>query len=192
MREKDRLREQLRRERRAHVESLPAQTRALIFRRPPAAVAQRIPAGATVGIYAESAFEAPASGYGRWLAEEGHVVALPWFAARGANMEFRLWANPHDDDELVTGPDGIRQPPANAPLASPSVVFVPLVGFTAEGYRLGQGAGHYDRWLAAHPGTLAIGLAWDCQLREALPFESHDVALDTVVTPTRLYQGDRS
>jgi 5-formyltetrahydrofolate cyclo-ligase len=69
----------------------------------------------------------------------------------------------------------------------PDVLFVPLVGFTADGGRLGQGGGHYDRWLEAHPETKAIGLAWDCQLADDLPREPHDRPLLAVVTPTRLY-----
>ncbi len=40
------------------------------------------------------------------------------------------------------------------------VLFVPLVGFTAQGQRLGQGGGHYDRWLEAHPDAVPIGMAW--------------------------------
>src|SRR3546814_6880034 len=60
-----------------------------------------------------------------------------------------------------------------------------------DGRRLGQGGGHYDRWLAAHPGARAIGLAWDEQLCEDLPHETHDIRLDAIVTPTRLY-GPRS
>jgi 5-formyltetrahydrofolate cyclo-ligase len=67
------------------------------------------------------------------------------------------------------------------------VLFVPVVGFTEDGARLGQGGGHYDRWLAAHPGAVAIGLAWDCQRVDALPVEPHDAPLAAVVTPTRLY-----
>jgi 5,10-methenyltetrahydrofolate synthetase len=67
--------------------------------------------------------------------------------------------------------------------------FVPLVGFTADGQRLGQGGGHYDRWLAAHPDTVAIGLAWDMQLADELPTEPHDRPLAAVVTPTRIYEG---
>jgi 5-formyltetrahydrofolate cyclo-ligase len=61
------------------------------------------------------------------------------------------------------------------------------VGFTASGARLGQGGGHYDRWLAEHPGTLAVGLAWDAQLCDTLPTEPHDAPLAAVVTPTRIY-----
>ena len=61
------------------------------------------------------------------------------------------------------------------------------MGFTAQGKRLGQGGGHYDRWLASRPATLRIGLAWDAQLVEELPVEPHDMALNAIVTPTRLY-----
>ena len=69
----------------------------------------------------------------------------------------------------------------------PDVVFVPLVGFTPDGARLGMGAGHYDRWLEAHPAALAIGMAWDCQEVAALPLEPHDRPLAAIVTPTRLF-----
>ena len=80
----------------------------------------------------------------------------------------------------------MRQPRALAQAAIPTVVFVPLVGFTTAGARLGMGAGHYDRWLKAHPETLPIGLAWDCQEVSALPLEAHDQPLAAIVTSTRL------
>ena len=69
----------------------------------------------------------------------------------------------------------------------PDVLLVPIVGFTDNGERLGQGGGHYDRWLEAHPETIAIGMAWDCQKRDRLPVEGHDRRLHAVVTPTRFY-----
>jgi 5-formyltetrahydrofolate cyclo-ligase len=67
-------------------------------------------------------------------------------------------------------------------------VFVPLLGFTPRGDRLGQGGGHYDRWLEANPSVPAIGLAWDCQKMENLPVEPHDRRLAMIVTPTRVHQ----
>ena len=69
----------------------------------------------------------------------------------------------------------------------PDVLFVPLLGFTKNGGRLGQGGGHYDRWLAAHPDTVSIGLAWDAQLVDTMPLQEHDRGLSAVVTPTRFY-----
>ena len=181
------LRAELRAARRAHVASLPAGVRGLLFHRPPRAVASLVAAGAPVGVYAETHEEAPASAYGRWFFEAGHPIALPWFGERGSAMEFRIWDNPFEAEALEVGPWGVRQPAAPGELVAPEVAFVPLVGFTAGGVRLGMGAGHYDRWLAAHPDTLAVGLAWDCQESAALPVEPHDRALDAIVTPTRLF-----
>ena len=180
------LRAKLRAARRAHVASLPVSVRGLLFHRPPRAIAELIPAGATVGVYAETYEEAPASAYARWFFEAGHPITLPWFAERGAAMAFRIWDNPFDGETLEVGPWSVRQHSRPGEQTIPAVAFVPLVGFTASGARLGMGAGHYDKWLAAHPETLAIGLAWDCQEAPALPLEPHDRALDAIVTPTRL------
>lgn len=180
------LRAELRAKRRAHVASLPASVRGLLFHRPPRAIAELVPPAATVGVYAETREEAPASAYARWFFEAGHPIALPWFGERGNAMEFRVWDNPFDGETLEVGPWGVRQHSTPGEPTVPAVTFVPLVGFTPSGARLGMGAGHYDKWLADHPETLAIGLAWDCQEVPALPLEPHDRALDAVVTPTRV------
>lgn len=188
MTDKRRLREELRTRRRAHFAGLPAVTRALLFMRPPGPIAARVPESGRVGLYHAIPPEAPTGGYARWFFENGRRIALPWFAERGAPMRFRAWNDPYDDDGLEVGPYGALQPPAEAEEVTPDTVFLPLLGFTAGGDRLGQGGGHYDRWLAAHPDILAFGLAWDCQLVDSLPIEAHDHPLDGVITPTRLYE----
>ena len=180
------LRARLRAARREHVAALPDAVRGLLFRRPPRPIEGLISSGAVIGLYSETPEEAPASGYARWFFEAGHTIALPWFTDRTAAMEFRVWDNPILEDGLISGPWSIRQPREGAPVV-PDVVFVPLVGFTPDGARLGMGAGHYDRWLEAHPAALAIGMAWDCQEVAALPLEPHDRPLAAIVTPTRLF-----
>lgn len=187
MTEKHRLRAELRAARRAHVDSLPETMRALILMRPPAPVARLTEGATTIGLYFANPHEAPARGYAKWFHERGQAIGLPWFADRGATMRFRLWHDPYDDAGLEPGPWGALQPPGAAPEAVPDVAFVPLLGFTPDGHRLGQGGGHYDRWLAAHPETLALGLAWDCQMLDNLPLEPHDRALRAIITPTRIY-----
>lgn len=172
-----------------YVASLSESISALLFLRPPALVADIAPEGSTVGIYHAAGTEAPTSSYARWFFENGRHVALPWFASRDTPMTFRAWRNPWDDDTLEVGPFGVLQPAAECEELVPDLVFVPLLAFTADGERLGQGGGHYDRWLVAHPQTEAIGLAWDCQLVDALPLEHHDHKLRAVVTPTRLFEG---
>ena len=187
MESKAALRARLRAARRKHVAALPDAVRGLLFRRPPRPIEGLVTAASVIGVYSETPEEAPASGYARWLFEAGHKIALPWFADRAAGMEFRMWDNPFGEDGLEKGPWGVRQPVDLAPTTTPDVVFVPLVGFTSDGARLGMGAGHYDRWLAAHPQALTIGMAWDCQEVPTLPLEPHDRPLDAIVTPTRLF-----
>ncbi len=188
MNEKQQLRARLRQLRRDHVAALPAATRGLLFLRPPGPVAAMAPEGSCIGLYHALPAEAPARSYARWFFENGRSIALPWFADRDAPMQFRSWRDPYDDEGLEVGPLGMLQPGIGAEEFIPATVFVPLIGFTARGERLGQGGGHYDRWLAANPAARAFGLAWDCQLVDSLPTEPHDRRLHGVVTPTRFYE----
>ena len=184
---KTELRRTLRAARRAHVEALPDAIRGLLFHRPPAPLLSRIAPDAVIGLYHAGPWEAPAGGYARFFHEAGHTIALPRFSDRDARMGFARHADPYGESDLAPGPFGMRQPGADAEALIPDILFVPLVGFTASLERLGQGGGHYDRWLAEHRPALSIGLAWDVQLCDALPAEPHDAALDAVVTPTRIY-----
>lgn len=181
------LRKRLRAARRAHVEALPDAIRALLFHRPPAPLLARIGDEAVIGLYHAGPYEAPAAGYARFFHEAGHTLALPRFAARDSAMTFAHYSDPHGQSDLVAGPFGMMQPAPEAEPLVPDVLFVPLIGFAPTGTRLGQGGGHYDRWLAEQPPALAVGLAWDAQMCEALPTEAHDRALDAIVTPTRFY-----
>lgn len=184
---KSELRKTLRAARKVHVEALPDAIRGLLFHRPPAPLLARIGDEAVIGLYHAAAYEAPASGYGRFFHEAGHTIALPHFTSPDAPMTFRHHTDPYAQDDLEVGPFGILQPAADAEPLVPDVLFVPLVGFTPALERLGQGGGHYDRWLAEHPPALAVGLAWDAQACDTLPTEPHDKPLDAVVTPTRIY-----
>lgn len=184
---KDELRKDLRAKRRDHVAALPDSMRALIFHRPPSSLLDLVPDGSTIGLYRANAHEAPTSSYAKFFLEHGHDLALPRFADRGAPMKFARFADPFDEEDLEVGPFGLMQPFADAPVLEPQVSFTPVIGFTESGARLGQGGGHYDRWLGEHAGTVAIGLAWDCQLVDKLPMEPHDVPLLAVITPTRVY-----
>ncbi|MEQ5786823.1 5-formyltetrahydrofolate cyclo-ligase [Erythrobacter sp. NFXS35] len=184
---KSELRRTLRAARRAHVAAQPDAIRALLFHRPPALLAARIAPGATIGLYHAATHETPARGYARFFHEAGHAIALPRFASRDAPMVLARHTDPYGETDCELGPFGILQPDAAAEVMVPDVLFVPLLGFTDRCERLGQGGGHYDRWLAEHPGRMTIGLAWDVQLCAELPAEAHDMPLDAVVTPTRIY-----
>lgn len=62
-------------------------------------------------------------------------------------------------------------------------VIVPGVAFTADGKRLGQGGGWYDRLLPElRPGCLTVGVCFASLLVGDLPVEPHDVPVGVVVT----------
>lgn len=173
--------------RRDHVAAIPDMVRALLFKQPPAGLSNLIPEGANIGLYHATDDEAPTNGYIKHFLESGHKVVLPRFTDASSPMEFAEHTDPFEGSDLETGAFGIRQPTGDAAKEQPEVLFVPLIAYTDAGQRLGQGGGHYDRWLADHPGTVAIGMGWDSQLVDALPTEPHDQPMHAIVTPTRLY-----
>ena len=183
---KQQLRDELRRKRIEHAANLPREVSALVFSRPPGPVLELVPESATVGLYRADAGEAPTSGYTKFFFERGHPVALPRVTTLDKPMEFRRHTDPYEESDLEAGVWGLRQPGVEAPVVVPEVLFIPLVGFTARGDRLGQGGGYNDRFLAAHPQTIAIGMAWDVQEVPELPTELHDMRLSAIVTPTRV------
>ena len=97
----------------------------------------------------------------------------------------------HDGNpaRFAAGYAGIPEPRDGSPLVVPAIVLVPLVAVDLSGNRIGQGAGHYDRTLAAlraaGPVT-AIGLAWEMQIVSAISADPWDQPLDWIATPQRL------
>lgn len=83
---------------------------------------------------------------------------------------------------------GILEPvdPEPATGADMDMVLMPLVGFDAQGGRLGMGGGFYDRTFEHKAErTHLIGLAHDCQEVDSLPIASWDVPLSGILTPSR-------
>jgi 5-formyltetrahydrofolate cyclo-ligase len=110
--------------------------------------------------------------------EAGIAVALP-HVGEDRRMHFVAW---HPEMALIPGSLGIPQPDAAGGEIVPSIVLTPLVGFDRRGHRLGQGAGYYDRWFAAHPEAMRVGIAWSVQEVPALPRDDWDMPLHIIVT----------
>jgi 5-formyltetrahydrofolate cyclo-ligase len=123
----------------------------------------------------------------RVLAAQGARLALPAIVARGKSLAFRAWS---PNDRLMLGPLGILEPSPAAAEVVPDVMLVPLAAFDRLGHRIGYGAGHYDYTLAhlrKVKAIAAIGLAFAVQEIKAVPALSHDVALDYVLTETKMF-----
>jgi 5-formyltetrahydrofolate cyclo-ligase len=70
-----------------------------------------------------------------------------------------------------------------------------LLAFDRDGYRLGYGAGYYDRYLSAHRAKRtirAVGIAYAGQAVERLPRAAHDEPLDAVATEEGVIRFERT
>ena len=126
----------------------------------------------------------------------GFTVALPRIETRSPpRLRFHVVAAAGD---LCEGPHGLTEPlPSCAEIAVEDidVMLVPGLAFDAAGRRLGQGGGYYDgsarqlrarRGSARRPAGLLIGLAYDFQIVESCPSDERDVAVDLIVTESRV------
>ena len=91
------------------------------------------------------------------------------------------------EDDLETGPFGIKQPKSEKiqpeSVNNIDIVIVPGIAFDIKGNRIGHGKGYYDKFLnTLLPSTLTIGLAYDFQVLERVPFLSHDVAIKQLIS----------
>lgn len=93
-------------------------------------------------------------------------------------------------DDLTAGRFGLLEPKEDCQrLGVPGDVdlaVVPGVAFDERGYRLGYGAGFYDRFLAALPASaLKIGLGYEQQIVPSVYPQGHDQPVDLVITEKR-------
>jgi 5-formyltetrahydrofolate cyclo-ligase len=117
----------------------------------------------------------------------GREVFLP--VVTGTELRFAPFAA---DTTLANNRFGIAEPVCSVDewrsAREMDVIFAPLLGFDADGYRLGMGGGFYDRTLAflaqrrhfRRPHF--IGLAYAFQQISGVPHQKHDVKMEAVVT----------
>jgi 5-formyltetrahydrofolate cyclo-ligase len=109
--------------------------------------------------------------------------------------ERRLRLHPVSDprSDLEPGILGIPEPLPGLSEVAPDEVdwaLVPGLAFDESGYRLGRGAGLYDRLLPImRPDCICWSIGFACQLVPALPVERHDIPIDGVSTPDRTIRG---
>ncbi len=125
----------------------------------------------------------------RGFLAKGRTVFLPRFRKETSCYELVKISSLETD--VAPGVYGIlepvpsligAQPPFHAPLQQ--VWLVPGIAFDRSGNRLGRGKGFYDRLLEGADGV-KIGIAYDCQIADAIPSDFHDVSMDYVVTESQ-------
>jgi len=117
--------------------------------------------------------------------EMGKKVALP-ISMEGGIMEF---ADFRPEDMLRDGRyKNIPEPDAGAERLVPTerdVFIVPALCFDVDGYRLGQGGGYYDRYLARY-SCRTVGLCRQRMLMQQVPRGPYDMKVSCFVTEEKV------
>ena len=125
--------------------------------------------------------------------ESGKSIVIP-YCVDGELELFHLEAM----EELETGMYKILEPRSdlrevkakNVDVKDLDLILVPGVAFDARGGRTGHGKGYYDKLLEnANADTPLISLAFECQMFDEIPMQSHDIFMDKVVTESNVYDG---
>jgi 5-formyltetrahydrofolate cyclo-ligase len=142
-----------------------------------------VPAGATVSGFWPIGDEFDPRPLMEALARRGHTLCLPVVVGRGRPLAFRAWA---PGDPLERAGFGLSVPAWDAPPAIPRFLVVPLLAFDRRGYRLGYGAGYYDRTIAElrarSKHVFALGVGFALQEAPEVPVMAHDQRLDAIAT----------
>ncbi len=120
----------------------------------------------------------------RMLAD-GKTVAVPLCDIACRTMQAVVISG---RDDLADGAYGIPEPGGELKILEKSEIdlcIAPALAYDGHGMRLGYGAGYYDRFLDGFDGK-AVGAAFEECLAEGLPCDTHDRAVDAVITPQRI------
>lgn len=116
--------------------------------------------------------------------KQGKRVALPKVKGKGEMDFYYIKNNVPLFDQLETGTFGIKEPftddKADA-VTSSALIVAPGIAFTEDGWRLGRGAGYYDRYIERMGrGGGVAGLCFPCQIVEHISHDKHDKKMDKV------------
>lgn len=123
----------------------------------------------------------------RTLRERGALTALPVVVAPRQPLLFREW---HPGVRMAVGPLDIPYP-VDSPAVVPDAVLLPMNGWDKAGYRLGYGAGYFDRTLASLAKKPAvIGVSYEMAGMDTIHPQNWDIPVDWVVTERGVYRRD--
>jgi len=139
-----------------------------------------------IGFYCSFGSEVETSEMMSRAITDNKSIYLPVIAPSDKKMHFC-----HFDGDvccLTCNSFGIMEPKKMPAIADQvlDLIIVPGLIFTKNGWRIGHGAGYYDRYLKIVDATTS-GVAFSTQMRESIPKGKFDVPLDYVITEKELF-----
>lgn len=121
----------------------------------------------------------------QWLKE--HYPAIRWVICKTERSTSSLYHFVWDEQTVIQENSwGIREPLGGIRVDEQEIdlIFVPLLVFDQQGFRVGYGKGYYDRFLAkCRPDALKVGLSLFEPVADIVDIDQYDIALDLGITP---------
>jgi 5-formyltetrahydrofolate cyclo-ligase len=127
----------------------------------------------------------------KYCIDSGKTTVLPKVDKQ--NNELKLYEIKYTE-ELISGYLGIPEPDVSEDrlmdVEHMDLIIIPGVAFDEQCSRLGYGKGFYDKLLSRVRGQgsrvkCLIALAYEEQIVESIPSESHDIRMDKIITDKR-------
>lgn len=115
------------------------------------------------------------------LLDNGKTIVLPKTLDKHTMAFYPI----KDLNDYHIGRFKVMEPNSNEkmPKDAIEIMFIPGIAFSHKGYRLGFGAGYYDRYLVDYP-NIKVGVCYDFQVVEELPTDLYDIPVDVIITET--------
>lgn len=147
----------------------------------------------TMSTYLHIGSEVRTSGVVEWAILNGKRVIVPITDRTSKRLIFSELKHP--ERELEKGNYGIPEPKPEfrrpVPLEEADVALVPGVAWDLQGFRIGYGAGYYDRSInSLHTPVIKLGLAYEFQMLSKIPRSPFDRRVNKIVTEERIIDTD--
>jgi len=128
----------------------------------------------------------------KWICD-GKQISVPCVANAGRDSRSMYAVRINAFNELsARGKYGIFEPPLlECNIIDPAkldIIIVPGSAFDINKNRMGYGAGFYDMFFSnvSAGRCKKIGICFDFQVLDSIPYEEHDIPLDLLVTDKRI------
>ncbi len=152
---------------------------------------QEVVESRTISTYMNTGSEVRTRELVEWALSSSKMVIVPITDKLNKRLIFSELMDP--EVELEKGNYGTLEPKMefrrSVPLEKADVVLVPGVAWDRLGYRIGYGAGYYDRSINSSKKRLTtIGLAYEFQVVPRIPTTRYDRHVDKLVTEERIIE----
>ncbi len=83
---------------------------------------------------------------------------------------------------------GVYEPDVNSKIVNKDQLvglLIPAIGYSLQGRRLGHGKGYFDKF-TENLSVVKVGVVFDFQVFQDIPFENHDMSADYIITNERI------